>query len=90
VVHFPRSDPDILGHPCEVKAPLPERSHFHKLTLNFLCFVRGMPGVLYYTTLAIHNVREIDKFRSKLVLILPATNTLALTNNLAYYGAKTL
>jgi hypothetical protein len=46
---------------------------------------------LYYKILRKCNVQEMDKFRSKLVSrILSVTNTLALTNTLAYYKIRTL
>jgi hypothetical protein len=41
-----------------------------------LANIRGQ----YYKTIRIRNLQEIDRFRSKLV-----TNTLTLTNTLAYY-----
>jgi hypothetical protein len=42
---------------------------------------------LYYKILRTRNVLQIDRFRSKVVYcILSVTNTLALTNKLAYYG----
>ncbi len=42
--------------------------------------------VLHYKILCTRNVRQMYRFRSKLVsCILPVTNTLALKNALAYY-----
>ncbi len=44
---------------------------------------------LYYKTLRTHNIRQVDRFRSKLVyFILSATSSLLLTNILAYYGIR--
>ncbi len=49
------------------------------------------PRGLYYKTLSIRNLWEMDIFCSKLVsFLLRATNTLAWTNTLAYYGIRTL
>jgi hypothetical protein len=46
---------------------------------------------LYYKTLRIRNLRKTVKFRSKLMLfLLSVTNTLVLTNTLAYYGIRRL
>ncbi len=44
------------------------------------------PEILYYKTLRIRNLRQMARFRSKLVLfILSDTNTRAWTNTLSYY-----
>jgi hypothetical protein len=46
---------------------------------------------LYYKTLQIHNVRQMDIFRNKLVsFILSVTNTIDQINTLAYCGIRTL